>query len=126
MLANAGVNINDSVQVRNYLNGYYNRNYSYAAYSQVLSGCANQTLNYVLALPGVEAEEAKGAYRYGFNAGSEKDDEIFIGAYTAEYWEYDSRLGRRWNVDPLYSDDESPYVTFYNNPPLPRESLRVV
>ncbi len=116
MLANAGVNINDSVQVRNYLNSYYNRNYSYAAYSQVLSGCANQTLNYVLALPGIEAEEAKGAYRYGFNAGSEKDDEIFIGAYTAEYWEYDSRLGRRWNVDPLTYAWQSSYAAFNNNP----------
>ena len=34
-------------------------------------------------------------YRYGFNT-QEKDDDVFIGAYTAEYWEYDSRLGRRW------------------------------
>ena len=116
MLANAGVNINDSVQVRNYLNSYYNRNYSYAAYSQVLSGCANQTLNYVLALPGVEAEEAKEGYRFGFNAGSEKDDEIFIGAYTAEYWEYDSRLGRRWNVDPLTYAWQSSYVVLNNSP----------
>ena len=21
-------------------------------------------------------------------------------SYTAEFWQYDSRLGRRWNVDP--------------------------
>ena len=39
-------------------------------------------------------------YRYGFNT-QEKDDDVFIGAYTAEYWEYDSRLGRRWNLDPI-------------------------
>ncbi len=53
---------------------------------------------------------------YKFNAGSEKDDEIFIGAYTAEYWEYDSRLGRRWNVDPVVKPWESGYATLHNNP----------
>ncbi len=40
-----------------------------------------------------------GSYRYGMN-GQEKDDEIAQGIYTAMYWEYDSRLGRRWNLDP--------------------------
>ncbi len=53
---------------------------------------------------------------YKFNAGSEKDDEIFIGAYTAEYWEYDSRLGRRWNVDLLTYEWQSSYTAFNNNP----------
>jgi hypothetical protein len=44
------------------------------------------------------------AYRYGFG-GQEKDDEInSIGnIYTAQFWEYDCRLGRRWNIDPLFS-----------------------
>ena len=40
-------------------------------------------------------------YRFGFN-GQEKVDEI-AGAgnhTTAEFWEYDTRLGRRWNRDP--------------------------
>lgn len=48
----------------------------------------------------------------------EKDDEIYgIGnAYTAEYWEYDPRLGRRWNVDPVVKPWESPYAAFSNNP----------
>ncbi len=55
------------------------------------------------------------AYRFGFN-GQERDDEVFIGAYTAEYWEYDSRLGRRWNVDPVVKPWESPYACFSNNP----------
>jgi hypothetical protein len=117
MLANAGVNINDSVQVRNHLNIYYNRNYSYAAYSQVLNGCANQTLNYVLALPGIEAEEAKAGYRFGFN-GHEKDDEV-SGAgntMTAMFWEYDARLGRRWNIDPKPITGISEYACFANNP----------
>jgi len=37
-------------------------------------------------------------------------------SYTAEYWQYDPRLGRRWNVDPLVYDWQSPYATFNNNP----------
>ncbi|MCK6610376.1 MAG: hypothetical protein L6Q78_04980, partial [Bacteroidia bacterium] len=43
-----------------------------------------------------------GEYRYGFNT-QERDDEIagFGNIMTAEYWEYDTRLGRRWNVDPV-------------------------
>nr|MBK9652955.1 hypothetical protein [Bacteroidota bacterium] len=34
-------------------------------------------------------------YRFGMNT-QEKDNEIFEGAYSALFWEYDSRLGRRW------------------------------
>lgn len=56
-------------------------------------------------------------YRYGMN-GQEKDDEIFQGAMTAEYWEYDSRLGRRWNRDPIIMPWESPYACFAGNPIL--------
>ncbi len=58
------------------------------------------------------------AYRFGMN-GQEKDDEIngIEGAYTsAEYWEYDTRLGRRWNVDPITYPWQSSYVCFNNNP----------
>ncbi|MBC8054692.1 MAG: hypothetical protein H7Y13_16665 [Sphingobacteriaceae bacterium] len=56
-----------------------------------------------------------GNYRYGFN-GQEKDDEVAKGLYTAEYWEYDSRIGRRWNVDPIVKPWESPYLAFSGNP----------
>jgi hypothetical protein len=59
------------------------------------------------------------AYLYGVNGGSEKDDEIanVEGAYsTAEYWELDTRLGRRWNIDPIVKPWESPYAVFGNNP----------
>lgn len=57
------------------------------------------------------------SYRYGMN-GQEKDDEIANGVYSAEYWEYDSRLGRRWNVDPVTYAWISPYATFQNDPVL--------
>ena len=59
-----------------------------------------------------------GSYRYGFN-GQEKDDEVngvTGSSYTAEYWQYDSRLGRRWNRDPVVKQHESSYATFANNP----------
>ena len=60
------------------------------------------------------------AYRYGFN-GQEKDDEVtgVTGANTtAEFWEYDSRLGRRWNIDPKPADGISIYACFGNSPIL--------
>jgi RHS repeat-associated protein len=55
------------------------------------------------------------SYRYGFN-GQEKSDDVIQGNYTAEYWEYDSRTGRRWNLDPVGKPNESPYATFGGNP----------
>ncbi|MDP1803208.1 MAG: AHH domain-containing protein [Bacteroidota bacterium] len=54
-------------------------------------------------------------YRYSMN-GQEKDDEIFSGAMSAENWEYDSRIGRRWNTDPIVYEWQSPYSTFNDNP----------
>lgn len=54
-------------------------------------------------------------YRYGFNT-QEKVDELGEGHYTAMYWEYDSRLGRRWNQDPKPNPSISNYSTFANNP----------
>jgi RHS repeat-associated protein len=50
--------------------------------------------------------------------GQEKDDEIAGSgnSYTAEYWQYDSRLGRRWNVDPITYPWQSSYAAFNNNP----------
>lgn len=57
------------------------------------------------------------SYRYGFN-GQEAGHEIKgIGnSYTAEFWEYDPRIGRRWNVDPVVKEFESPYAGFGCNP----------
>ena len=65
-------------------------------------------------MPG-RSYQSSNSYRYGFN-GQEKDLEIFEGAMTAEYWEYDSRIGRRWNRDPITYPWQSSYATFNNNP----------
>jgi hypothetical protein len=61
----------------------------------------------------------QGDYRFGFN-GQEKDNEVYGegNSYNAEYWQYDSRLGRRWNVDPMAKKypHQSPYAAFNNSP----------
>ena len=56
-------------------------------------------------------------YRYGFN-GQEMDNEVYGegASYTAEFWQYDARLGRRWNVDPIQHPSLSSYSSFANNP----------
>jgi len=56
-------------------------------------------------------------YRYGFG-GHEKDNEISGKGnhYTAEFWEYDTRSGRRWNLDPKPNPSISNYACFNNNP----------
>ncbi len=48
----------------------------------------------------------------------EKDDEVSGdgNAYTAMFWEYDPRLGRRWNVDPITFPWQSGYSVFNNQP----------
>ncbi|WP_157760860.1 hypothetical protein [Chitinophaga caeni] len=56
-------------------------------------------------------------YRYGFN-GQEKSNEIKGegNSYTAKFWEYDPRLGSRWNVDLKPTVGISDYAAFANNP----------
>jgi len=60
---------------------------------------------------------AAATYRYAFN-GQEKDDEISGegNMMTAKNWEYDTRLGRRWNLDPLSKAWQSQYSTLSNSP----------
>jgi hypothetical protein len=57
------------------------------------------------------------SYRYAYN-GQHKSPEIYnsINHYTAEYWEYDSRVVMRWNPDPISFAWESPYSINRNNP----------
>ena len=60
---------------------------------------------------------ANSEYRYGFN-GQEQSDELDQNgnSYTAEFWQYDARIGRRWNIDPVVVESESGYATFKDNP----------
>jgi hypothetical protein len=56
-------------------------------------------------------------YRFGFN-GQEKDNQIYGSgnSYTAEFWQYDARLGMRWNLDPKPNPSFSGYSVFEDNP----------
>jgi hypothetical protein len=58
-------------------------------------------------------------YRYGFGS-QEKSYKIDAGgnSVSAEFWQFDTRIGRRWNVDPLANEAPgwTPYRGFYNNP----------
>ena len=60
-----------------------------------------------------------GSYRFAFN-GQEKTDEMAGSGNhnTALFWEYDTRLGRRWNLDPKPQISISDYACFGNNPIL--------
>ncbi len=86
-------------------------------YKTTISGTLNTSQN--LVFPFFSNEEKRGSveYVFGFN-GMEKDDEIAGtgNSYTAEFWQYDSRLGRRWNNDPVVKEWESSYAAFANNP----------
>lgn len=56
-------------------------------------------------------------YRYGFNT-QEQVNEVYGNGNlnTAQFWDYDTRIGRRWNRDPLTYEWRSPYSCFNNNP----------
>ncbi|MBS1936562.1 MAG: hypothetical protein JSS84_01955 [Bacteroidetes bacterium] len=48
-----------------------------------------------------------------------KDDEVYGAtgtSYTAEFWQYDARVGRRWNLDPVDQVSISNYAAFGLNP----------
>jgi hypothetical protein len=58
-------------------------------------------------------------YRYAFN-GQETQTEITGSSshMSAEFWMYDSRIGRRWNLDPKPNPSFSSYSCFESNPVL--------
>jgi hypothetical protein len=54
--------------------------------------------------------------RYGYNGKERIPDINGEGVHTtAEFWEYDSRIGRRWNRDPNPIAEESEYAVNRNN-----------
>lgn len=81
--------------------------------AEVLS--ANDYYPFGMLMPGRKFSSS--SYRYGFN-GQEMSNEVKGegNSYTAEFWEYDPRIGRRWNVDPVTIGGTSGYSSFANNP----------
>ena len=70
-----------------------------------------------MSLPG--RQKTSEDYRFGFG-GHEKDDEVKGDGNHLSFGDYgyDTRLGRRWNVDPKAAEalGWSPYRAFFNNP----------
>ena len=93
--------------------------YQYAYGDKTASGvCLQNIFDYSPFGAALDGRTMQGdGYRYGFN-GMEKDDEVKGkgNSYTAEFWEYDTRLGRRWNIDPVVKPERSTYNAFSNNP----------
>jgi hypothetical protein len=107
-LGNVLVTVSDRKLGQNAVNGLY---MSYAA--EVVSATDYAPFGMQM----VGRTFSAGSYRYGFN-GQEKSNEVYGegNLYTAQFWEYESRIGRRWNTDPVVKPNESPYATFANNP----------
>jgi hypothetical protein len=55
-------------------------------------------------------------YRFGFNTQEHTNELNGESHYTAKYWEYDSRLARRWNLDPKPQINVSDYACMANSP----------
>jgi hypothetical protein len=66
-------------------------------------------------MPGRKYPAVGGVYRYSIN-GQEKESELNDNITSAEFWQYDARIVRRWNIDPVQKVHESPYLAFAGNP----------
>ena len=58
-----------------------------------------------------------GTYRFGFNGQMKVNEIAGTGNHnSALFWEYDTRMGRRWNLDPKPNIPESQYSVMGDNP----------
>ncbi len=74
-------------------------------------------MNQAIATYDTTSENCKEAYPFGFNGQERKDDYKGKGNHNhALYWEYDTRIGRRWNLDPVDQINISNYATMANSP----------
>ena len=59
----------------------------------------------------------KDFYRFGYNGQMKVNEIAGLGNHTtALFWDYDTRIGRRWNVDPVVKIPFSPYSSFSCDP----------
>jgi hypothetical protein len=76
---------------------------------------ANDYYPFGMTMPGRDFSITGNRTRHSIN-GQERSDELNDNLTTAMYWEYDSRIGRRWNRDPILDMSQSPYACFNNSP----------
>lgn len=69
-----------------------------------------------MVMPG-RSFSAGSEYGFGFN-GQEQVDEVYGNGNlnSAAFWEYDTRVGRRWNIDPKKTHSNSSYNCFNDSP----------
>ena len=54
---------------------------------------------------------------FAFNGQERNDDYMGPGNENhALFWEYDTRIGKRWDIDPVINPTQSPYAVNNNNP----------
>ena len=96
--------------------GYGSLNGEYTGFKADIAS-ATDYYPFGMEMPGRTISSEKS--RFGFNT-QEKTDEIAgKGNHnTAQFWEYDTRTARRWNVDPVKDHTQSSYATFNGNPIL--------
>lgn len=74
-------------------------------------------MNQAIATYDTTSKNCKEAYPFGFNGQERKDDYNGQGNHNhALYWEYDTRIGRRWNLDPVDQISISNYAVMGNSP----------
>ena len=76
---------------------------------------ANDYYPFGMVMPERKFQTGSASYRYSIN-GQEKEIELNENITTALYWEYDARIGRRWNVDPKTIPGISSFSVFNNCP----------
>ena len=80
-------------------------------------GCGNNNDYYPFGMLMPGRTFALSDYRFGYNTQEKLDDISGMGNhYTALFWEYDPRLGRRWNLDPKPITSISNYAANLLNP----------
>jgi len=94
---------------------------NYVGYSADL---ASVTDYYPFGMPMPGRNNEATDYRFGQGTQMKSDEVYGDGSlYTAEYWEYDSRLGGRWNRDPITYPWQSSYAAFDNSPIVKTDPL---
>jgi RHS repeat-associated protein len=76
-----------------------------------------------LTMVGISSKAAGGTQnRYKYN-GIEQNNDFDLNMYDAFYRNFDSQLGRSWQIDPKPNMAESPYTAMGNNPILKADFL---
>jgi len=76
---------------------------------------ANDYYPFGMMMPGRVASISGIDYKFTVN-GQEKETDLNKNITSAPYWMYDSRVAKRWNVDPRPNVSISPYNCFAANP----------